>query len=261
MKPWKRVLYYLGINVLVSACTVLVVLNIWSRTRPQSTVEGEPVGLILTSPTPSEAPGALDATQMISGTVNLSVTTPTATLAQNVREHEVVAGDTLGIIAERYDVTIEALIEANGLSDPNSLDVGQIIYIPVDPSTLPTATQGPTRTPSATHTPSGPPQEAGVKITSVIAAGDLASEHVFLTRTGDGELSLAGWQLRDEDGNVYVFPQLELFEDGAVNVWTTSGSPTVVDLYWGLQTPVWESGEKVTLRDDQGDVRATYTIP
>jgi hypothetical protein len=43
---------------------------------------------------------------------------------------------------------------------------------------------------------------------------------------------MAGWQLRDENGNVFTFPQLQLFEGGAINVWTTSGSASVVDLYW-----------------------------
>ena len=57
------------------------------------------------------------------------------------------------------------------------------------------------------------------------------------------------------------FPQLDLFEGGAVNVWTTAGVPTVVDLYWGQQNPVWERGEKVTLTDGQGKERAVYTIP
>ena len=95
----------------------------------------------------------------------------------------------------------------------------------------------------------------------MISAGDITSERVFLVRTGDGELSLAGWKLQDEDGRVFEFPQLALYKDGAVNVWTTSGSPTVVDLYWGLQNPVWKSGETVTLRDARGRVHATYTIP
>jgi hypothetical protein len=100
-----------------------------------------------------------------------------------------------------------------------------------------------------------------VVINSVIGAGDLATERVFLTRTGFGELNLAGWQIRDQNGNVFTFPQLELFEGGAVNVWTTSGSPTVVDLYWGLQSPVWSSGETVTLLDAEGKSRAEYTVP
>jgi hypothetical protein len=95
----------------------------------------------------------------------------------------------------------------------------------------------------------------------VIGAGDLATERVFLVRTGDGSLSLSGWEMQDENGNTFVFPQLELYEGGAVNVWTTTGAPTVVDLYWGLQSPVWSSGDQVTLVDAQGEVQATYMVP
>jgi hypothetical protein len=98
-------------------------------------------------------------------------------------------------------------------------------------------------------------------INSVIGAGDLASERVFLTRTGFGELDLTGWQLRDQNGNVFTFPQLVLFESGAVNVWTTTGTPTVVDLYWGLGSAVWSSGETVVLVDNLGKERAKYAVP
>ena len=34
MKQWKRLVYYLLINVLVSACTTVVVLYFWDRTHP-----------------------------------------------------------------------------------------------------------------------------------------------------------------------------------------------------------------------------------
>jgi hypothetical protein len=181
---------------------------------------------------------------------------------QDVVEYRVEPNDTLGLIAEKYDTSLETLMEFNSLPDANSLSVGQIIYIPVTPEFVPTETPAasPTR-PATTGTPSGPVPEARVIINSVIGAGDLASERVFLTRTGSGVLSLAGWQLKDEDGNVFVFPQLELFAPGGVHVWTTTGSTTVVDLYWGLQSPVWAPGEEVTLLDDQGKERATYTVP
>ena len=33
MKQWKRLVYYLLINVLVSACTTVVVLYFWDRTH------------------------------------------------------------------------------------------------------------------------------------------------------------------------------------------------------------------------------------
>jgi len=41
------------------------------------------------------------------------------------------AGDTLGAISLRYGVSVEALMQANGLNDPNTLDVGQTLQIPV----------------------------------------------------------------------------------------------------------------------------------
>ncbi len=50
-------------------------------------------------------------------------------------EYVVQAGDTLGIIAQRFGVTIEALIAANDLANPNLLEVGQTLIIPAaDPS-------------------------------------------------------------------------------------------------------------------------------
>lgn len=46
------------------------------------------------------------------------------------QSYTVVAGDTLGEIATRYGVSVEALVAANGLLDPNQLEVGQVLVIP-----------------------------------------------------------------------------------------------------------------------------------
>jgi LysM repeat protein len=55
---------------------------------------------------------------------------PTATPApQGVRTHIVQEGDVLGQIAVQYDVTVEALMEANDLDSPN-IYVGQELVIP-----------------------------------------------------------------------------------------------------------------------------------
>lgn len=40
-------------------------------------------------------------------------------------------GDTLGAIAFRYGVSLEALMQANNLYNPNALDVGQVLKIPL----------------------------------------------------------------------------------------------------------------------------------
>jgi LysM repeat protein len=44
--------------------------------------------------------------------------------------HVVVAGDTLTTIAQQYGVTVQAIVAANNLENPNRLDVGQELVIP-----------------------------------------------------------------------------------------------------------------------------------
>ncbi len=63
------------------------------------------------------------------------------------------AGDSLAGIAAKFNSTLDDIIKANELSDPNSIFVGQSLVIPVNMVT-PTATRPPTSTPGVTHTPS-----------------------------------------------------------------------------------------------------------
>ena len=70
-----------------------------------------PAGVPLLTPTP-DAPRVL----------------PTA--RKDAEEYVVQAGDTLGSIAQAYNVSLEALMQANGLSDANLLEVGQTLVIP-----------------------------------------------------------------------------------------------------------------------------------
>jgi len=100
-----------------------------------------------------------------------------------------------------------------------------------------------------------------VEIVSVVGAGTLETEVVVVRFSGEGELDLASWQLKDENGNTFTFPQLILFPDGAVQIHTTSGSDTVIDLYMGRRDPIWESGEVAKLFDPQDNLRALYRVP
>ncbi|HLB26368.1 MAG TPA: polysaccharide deacetylase family protein [Dehalococcoidia bacterium] len=70
------------------------------------------------------------------------------------------AGDTLTAIADRFGTTVEAIVEANGLADPDEIVVGQILFIP---------TTGPLPSP----TPPGAAQ--------VIRRGDASSKAVALS--------------------------------------------------------------------------------
>jgi hypothetical protein len=100
-----------------------------------------------------------------------------------------------------------------------------------------------------------------VEIVSVVGAGTLSAEAVVVRYNGEGELVLANWQLKDDNGNTFTFPQLILYTDGAVQVHTAPGSDTVVDLYMGLRDPIWESGEVASLYDPQDNLRAIYRVP
>jgi LysM repeat protein len=269
MKEWKRLVYYLFINILVSACTTFAVLYFWDRTHPLQA--GEPS---LVAMAPASAGGqVISATLTMTGTlqsaaVSLPTGTPTTDPYENAIKYIVKPDDTMGVIADRFDVPLDVLLSYNQLKDPNALSVGQPIYIPVTPEPGIAETQAATSTPQsqatgqpqASGSPAATAQPAHIVITAVIGPGDLSAEHVFLSLTGEGEISLAGWKLEDQNGNAFTFPQLQLYK-GAINVWTQNGTPNAKDLYWGLQSPVWQSGETVTLRDDKGKVQATYKIP
>jgi hypothetical protein len=100
-----------------------------------------------------------------------------------------------------------------------------------------------------------------IEISSVIGAGTLGSEIAIIKFEGEGQLDLASWQLKDEDGNTFTFPELTLYPNGAVQVHTISGTDTVIDLYWGIGESVWSSGENARLFDPQGNLRAVYRVP
>jgi hypothetical protein len=106
-----------------------------------------------------------------------------------------------------------------------------------------------------------PQDDIPVKISSVVGAGTLSSEIVVVKFEGEGQLDLASWQLKDEDGNIFKFPKLTLYPNGAVQIHTAIGTDTVIDLYWGIGEAVWSSGENARLFDAQGNLRAVYRVP
>jgi LysM repeat protein len=59
-----------------------------------------------------------------------STTTTTTTVAPADLLYVVQAGDTLGEIAQRFNVTIVAIVERNGLSSPDDIQAGQSLEIP-----------------------------------------------------------------------------------------------------------------------------------
>jgi LysM repeat protein len=58
--------------------------------------------------------------------------TATATATATPIVYVVQKGDNLLEIAEQYDISVQALIDANGIADPRALQVGQTLIIPPD---------------------------------------------------------------------------------------------------------------------------------
>jgi hypothetical protein len=106
-----------------------------------------------------------------------------------------------------------------------------------------------------------PQTDIPIQIESVVGAGTPNVETAVIHYSGDEQLNLSGWQLKDEDGGTFTFPQLTLHKDGSVQVHSSSGTDTVIDLYWGINEAVWSSGENARLYDSQGNLRAVYRVP
>lgn len=270
MRNWKRLFYYLFINVLVSACATVAVLTIWDRVRAPDVEPVAPIAQDSGAASGANAPAGASLSAQNTGAPP-AAPQPTATEeapdepSRSTFEYAVQSGDTLAILAGRFDVTIEEIIAVNDMDDPNRLEIGQIVNIPGQPEDEPVETQDLSEEtqppPAATgESPSGQ-GDGQVVVDGVIGAGDLNSERVLVKNSGAGELSMQGWQLLEEDGELFTFPRLTLFADGAVYIHTRAGQPTVVDLYWGLGAPVWDTGETIVLLDDLGEVRATYRVP
>jgi LysM repeat protein len=278
MRQVKRFIYFVLLNIIISAITVIVVLQLWERDHPSFSADNTPVVIIVTStqsvnlPLMANNSGSNGNIATDSGVP--SAGTYGATPTVEMLTYQVKEGDTLGALAVQFNINVADIMTVNGLTDPNSLYIGQIILIPTAP--LPTATSIPptiaasvTPRPSATSTHGPTPattptpirQEPQVRIESVIGVGVLETERVELIRTGDGELSLAGWRLEDGMGNNYTFPNLTLYKGGAINLNTRSGQDTVVDLFWGQTSSMWRSGKTVSLYDAQNVLRTSFTIP
>jgi hypothetical protein len=105
-----------------------------------------------------------------------------------------------------------------------------------------------------------PLDQTVIQVETIFGVGDLQNESVRLVRQGSGDLAMKGWKLKDENGHVYTFPSLD-FINGAIEVRTTSGTDSAIELHWGLEAPVWRPGETASVFDPQGNLRASYKIP
>jgi hypothetical protein len=112
-----------------------------------------------------------------------------------------------------------------------------------------------------TQPPPIPLNQVVIAIDNIYGAGSLADEIVVIKSLADSNLVLTNWRLEDNSGNVFTFPELTLNKGGAVQVHSAAGVNTVIDLYWGRDSAVWQEGKTAILYDSQGIERARYTVP
>ncbi len=113
----RRWAIFIVINIIVSAVTVLLVLNLWEveSRRPRAVV-----------PTAVPTLNALAQTQ-VAATVKAPTKTPTPA---NSQKYTVQSGDTLSEIARKFDVSVDDIKAVNNLPNPDILSEGQELSSP-----------------------------------------------------------------------------------------------------------------------------------
>lgn len=239
------------LNALISLAIAVSVVWVVEQRRPDpetlaalATPILAPVAAPTFTPTPAAAtPAPAEA-----------AASPVATAAPNAEEVYVVqAGDSLLAIAGRYGVSMQAIMDANNLTNPDFVFSGQRLIIP-------RADAAPTAAPSPT---AAEPAVAGqgLRIASFTSNGALPNEAVQLANDSDLVINLQGWRLEKEGGPAYTFGGLSLFPGSGVVLYTGAGVDTSVALYWNQTTPLWERGSLARLVNPQGQVVSELTAP
>lgn len=263
----RYLVFIVVLNALISLVVALAVVWTVESRRPDAEA------LAITTPSltplatlpPADANGAATALATPVEAVDVAdnppptadvAAAPTATLdPANQQIYTIQSGDSLSAVADRFGTTLDAIVKANELSDPNVVYVGQRLIIPVGAggqTAAPQQTKAPTTTLAIGQ---------GILLRTVDGVGVLVTEAVQLVNDSNTVVNLDGWRLERENGPSYTFRELSIFPGGNIWVHTTSGDDTSVALYWDQPAPVWQSGSVARLLDPQGSVIHTYPVP
>jgi LysM repeat protein len=110
------------------------------------------------------------------GMASATTATPAAHAAPGAPTYRVVAGDTLGGIAQRFGTSVSTLVALNHLANPNLIFPGQVLALPTAARTVSTAT---TYTVVAGDTLGGIAQRLGTSVAALAAANHIANPNVI----------------------------------------------------------------------------------
>lgn len=242
------------LNAVISLTIAVAVVWVVEQRRPDpetlaalATPITAPVVAPTFTPTPANVAAAPPAQEQ---------STLVATPAAGEEEIYIVqAGDSLLAIAGRYGVSIQAIMDANNLTNPDFVFSGQRLVIPrVD--TAPPAT--PQAAPTTATTPAA---GQGLRVASFTGNGVLTNEAVQIANDSDLVINLQGWRLEKENGPTYAFGGISLFPGSGVVLYTGNGVDTSVALYWNQAAPQWQTGSVARLINPQGQEMSRLTAP
>lgn len=271
----KQIAIIVAVNAAISMLISLgVVVLVVGPAQVASRLQGQSADGLPVDPGDQSSPGPSAGTQ-----VAAAVETPAHVI------HVVKSGDTILALALRYGVSADDITTANGLENPDAIQEGMELLIPVGGLPEASATPPPIPTPSSTATmPFEPPSvqtseavaasnatpvpsrtplttadQPQIEITQIVEPGNLELEGVVLTNIGDGVADLEEWVLSDSDANQYVFARVTLWPGGSITLYTRAGEDSADSLFWGSVEAIWSPDETAILDDAEGKTVSTHT--
>ena len=140
--------------------------------------------------------------------------------------HTVQTGETLFRIAQQYDTTVEAIVAANGITDPNRIRVGQQLVIP-------TSAQG-----SSVEEGGAPAAEPAVFSTYVVVPGDTL--HAVARRFDASVTAVAALNGLVLPSDLPVGERLRIPGQNAGRLHRVAEGETALGLALRYSIPMWE---------------------
>jgi len=262
----RQLIFVVVLNALISLVVALAVIWAVEARRP----DAEALAIVATPPVqtlvlptavnPAGAPEILPtAATEPTAAANEAVAEPTPTLDPTTQQIYVIeSGDSLSSVANRFGTTLDEIVRANSLTDPNVVFIGQRLIIPVQADGTNAA---PATEPSSEPTAAPLVVGEGMVVRMVDGPGSVGTEAVQLVNDSNNAVNLNSWRLERENGPAYTFGQVTIFQGGNLWVHTTNGTDTSIALYWNQPEAVWQSGSVARLLDGQGNVVHSYTVP
>ncbi|HNW95182.1 MAG TPA: lamin tail domain-containing protein [Anaerolineaceae bacterium] len=106
-----------------------------------------------------------------------------------------------------------------------------------------------------------PAADAELSIEAVVGVGNRDLEYILVRNQSETAVDLAGWELSGSGGERYTFPALRLNKNGAVRLYSRTGTDSVIELFWNSAEALWETGEEIVLSAPDGSAQCTYLLP